>query len=100
MTLGLFRVPALGVFPVRTLEDFGDPDMDALLTGKQAAQWVKRPPQNIYQWVSRKKLLPATGADVPRDGRKWYRLRDVLKAHSDAVINDTGRDRGQQSSAA
>jgi hypothetical protein len=98
--LGLFRVAALGVIPVRSFQDLGNPDMDALLTGAQAARWVKRPAQNVYQWVSRGLLLPATGDDVPQDGRNRYRLRDILAAHSKAVINDTGRDRGQHSSAA
>lgn len=83
---GLFRVPAGGgsVHPVA--------DMDALLTGTQAARLVHTYPQRIYAWVERGNLKPAEGDDVPTDGRKYYRYRDVLAA--EAATRETVRENG------
>lgn len=65
---------------------------DALLTGTQAARAVGTYPQRIYTWVARGNLAPAEGPDVPQDGRKYYRYRDVLAA--EAATRDTVRESG------
>lgn len=69
---------------------------EALLTGAQAAAAVGTYPQRIYTWVARGNLTPAEGPDVPDDGRKYYRYRDVLAAETatrTAVQENGGRRR-------
>lgn len=66
-------------------------NLDALLTGAQAARVIGTDPQRIYSWVSRGNLEPAVGDDVPA-GKKRYRYRDVLAA--DAATREAVRENG------
>lgn len=52
------------------------PDLDTLVTVCQAALYLGMPKQRVNRWYQLGRLTP----EEVRDGVRYYRLRDVLKA--------------------